>query len=194
MGNRIKKAKRSPSNQKPQFTSEATSQANNPPRNIFSQIVTLYQKPPHLGRLWEKHVEIYRMLHSTEAENDLRCSIYLDKIEKPLLDEATRYFSRVQYTHMHTPGTAYIQSSPPRPANLVARMDDAFASKTFSMIDGILGFPVVRVSLFGGGTGGLDQIFNEQLFIAFLEWLLKNNQPYFEMLEDHHPLKEYTEV
>lgn len=196
MGNRKKKGKRSPSNQKPQFTSKApaTATADNSHGNLFTQIITLYRKPPPPGGLWEKHLKIYHMLHSTEAANNHRCKIYRDALEKIILEAIAIRFSRVQYTNKRTPGPVYIQTSPPRPANLVATMDDALANEMFFMVSKLLGLTGGRASLFGGGTGTLTEVFGEQLFIAFLEWLLKNNRPYFEMLEDHRPLKEYTEV
>lgn len=194
MGNRKKKGKRSPSNQKPQFTSKASATVNNPQGNLFTRIITLYWEPHPPGGLWEKHLKIYRMFHSTEAANDYRCKVYQDKLERVVLDAAVKSFTSVQHTYMGTPGPMYTQTSPPRTANLVATMDDALANEMFYMLSMFLGLTNSHVSLFGGNTETLGQVFGEQLFIAFLEWLLKNNRPYFETLEDHRPLKEYTEV
>lgn len=172
--------------------------SSNPPReNYFLQIIARYQKPAPAGQLWAKHLEIYRMLHSTEASiaNNHRCKIYRDQLESAILQEAVTGFSRVRFTHTRTPQPLYAQGPhPPRPAKLVSKMDDDLANEIFFMMARMLGLTGGRASMFGSGTGTLTEVFGEQLFIAFLEWLLENNRPFFEALEDHRPLKEYTGV
>lgn len=210
MGNRKKKRNNGHHKPKPQSTTKSpatASQVNNsgasqskpqnPPKpqgDHFAQIIARYKNPSPPGHLWEKHLEIYRMLHSSEASNNHRCKLYRDQVESAILEEATKNFSRIQYTHKRTLGPLYAQFSLPRPAKLIARMDDTLATEMFFMIARMLGLTGVRASMFGGGTVGLTEVFGEQLFIAFLEWLLKNNRPFFEALEDHRPLKEYTDV
>lgn len=125
-----------------------------------SDTTPLLQLPPlseEPGTFWETSLMVYHVLHTGQGP---QCTSY-------------RLWEQLHTDYLATNANT---SSNVHKARLVSKMDDRFAYVLFKFCSGVL------ARQFGESLN--FQPYLEQLIIRFLDHLLKNNRPIFDMIEE----------